>query len=620
MSENFVLKIFFVGLLGLVLAFDVFSRYDAEYGDEALAQNGQRYRPLISGYLLPVYLFMMLAVGLKFLGTQATFKMMLALCFEIFISISLYYILLLPALQFLRRHISARTCAMLWLLPNYLYMLNHDFMKVAQPLFIIHTSSTTVKILAVIWAVGFIAVVLWNIIQHLIFRRKLLKNAVPVTDSEILNLFQSEIDDLQVYKPKFRLVVSEEAATPLTIGLSRRSTRVVLPQKNYTADELRLIFRHELIHICREDSRSKFFMMFCTAMCWFNPLMWYAMKKSAEDTELCCDESVLLGADDSTRYQYANLILNTAGDERGFTTCLSASLSSMRYRLKSIVKPQKRSTGALVVTAVFFVLCMSNGYVALAYGEQVGADTVYRGHSLTDFIAHSITVEGGEYDAKTDNVDTMALTQYISSLQTQETTGNYSYSGDGKMVELRYGGPYGSVFVELHTDYIRVLYTADERDEWRTYHLPQPVDWEYVDFIVPPLPVADVALHDSSGYFDHTLTAKITKYIRHNNGKTDVLKDTQLNLYEGPGIYGGTVDYLGGKLKFSTQPVSDVEILIENWDYTSAYSLTFDPQAEDFIFDIPGWPAHYTITASFCKGETVYDTTFQFHIGNADSL
>lgn len=620
MSEDIMLKSFGVGFMCLILAWAVFSRYDTETGDESQPQNGQRYLPLISGYLLPVYLFMMLAVGLKFMGTEATFKIMLTLCFDIFLSISMYYIVLLPALPFLRRHISARTCAMLWLLPNYLYMLNHDFMKVAQPLFIIRTSSITVKILAVIWTVGFIAVVLWNIIQHLIFRRKLLKNAVPVTDSEILALFWSQIDEMKIQKPKFKLVISEEVATPLTIGLSRRSTRIVLPQKNYTADELRLIFRHELIHICREDSRSKFFMMFCTAMCWFNPLMWYAMKKSAEDTELSCDETVLLGADDATRYQYANLILNTAGDDRGFTTCLSASLQSMRYRLKSIVKPQKRSTGALVVTVVFFVLCMSSGYVALAYGEQTGASTVFRGYNLADFIPQNITVEGGEYDTETDNIDAAALTQYISSLPTQEITGNYSYSGDGKVVEISYVGEYGSVFVELHTDYIRVLYTADKRDEWRTYHLPQPTDWEYVDSIVPPLPVADVALHDSSGYFDHTLTAKITKYIRHNNGKTDVLKDTQLNLYEGPGIYRGTVDYLGGKLKFSTPPISDVEILIENWDYTSAYSLTFDPQAEDFIFDIPGWPAHYTITASFSDGETIYDTTFQFHIGNADIL
>ncbi|MBR5805451.1 MAG: M56 family metallopeptidase [Oscillospiraceae bacterium] len=620
MSHDLVIKSFCVGLMCLILSWAVFSRYDTEMGEESLPQNGQRYLPLISGYLLPTYLFIMLVMGLKFLGTDTTLKMMLTLCFDIFLSISLYYVVLLPLLPFLRRHISARTCAMLWLLPNYMYMLDHDFMKIAEPLFIVHASSKTVKILSVVWAVGFSIVFLWNIIQHLLFRRKLLKNAVPVTDGEVFDLFWKEVNELSIHKPKFKLVISDEVATPLTIGLFRRSTRVILPPKHYTADELRLIFRHELIHICREDSRSKFFMMFCSAMCWFNPLMWYAMKKSAEDTELSCDETVLLGEDDATRRQYASLILDTAGDDRGFSTCLASSLSSMRYRLKSIVKPQKRSTGALVVTAVFFVLLMSSGYVALAYGERSGADTVYRGHNPEDFVARSITVEGGDYELKTDNVDAFALTQYISSLPTQEITGNYSYSGDEKVVELRYGGPYGSVFVELHTDYIRVLYTADERDGWYTYHLPQPVDWEYVYSIVPPLPVASVSLQDSSGYFDHTLTAKVTKYVRHNNGETDVLRDIQLDLYDGPGIYGGTVDYLGGKLKFSTQPVSNVEIFIENWDYTSAYSLTFDPQAEEFEFEIPHWPAHYTITASFCESDTVYDTTFQFHIGNADSI
>lgn len=620
MNEDIMLKSFCVGLMCLIMAWAVFSRYDTEIGEESLPKNGQKYLPLINGYLLPMYLFMMLVMGLKFLGAAPTLKRMLTLCFDIFLSISLYYIVLLPALPFLRRHICARTCAMLWLLPNYMYMLNHDFMKVTKPLFVIHTSAKTVTILSVVWIVGFSAVFLWNIVQHLLFRRKLLRNAVPVTDSEILDLFCKEINELSIHKPKFKLVISEEVATPLTIGLFRRSTRVVLPQKHYTADELRLIFRHELIHICREDSRSKFFMMFCTAMCWFNPLMWYAMKKSAEDTELCCDETVLLGADDATRYQYANLILNTAGDDRGFSTCLSSSLSSMRYRLKSIVKPQKRSTGALLVTFVFFILCMSSGYVALAYGEHTGASTIYRNHNLTDFVANSITVDGGYYEIKTDNVDALALTQYIANLQTQEMTGNYSYSGDGKVAELRYGGQYGSVFVELHTDYIRVLYTADERDAWYTYHLPRPVDWEYVDSIVPPLPVAEVVLVDGSGYFDHTLTAKVTKFVCIHNGQTDVLKDTQLQLYDGPGIYGGTVDYLGGRIEFSIPPVSDVEVLVQNWDYTSEYKLAFAPQAETIAFEVPEWPAHYTITASFSNGETIYDTTFQFHIGTADSI
>ena len=620
MSEDIMLKSFAVGLMCLIMAWVVFSRYDTETAEESMPQNGQRYLPIISGYLLPIYLFMMLVMGLKFLGVESTLKLMLTLCFDIFLSISLYYIVLLPLLPFLRRHISARTCAMLWLLPNYMYMLNHDFMKVAEPLFIVHASSKMVRILSMVWAVGFSVVFLWNIIQHLLFRGKLLKNAVTVTSGEIFDLFWKEVNELSIQKPKFKLVISQEVNTPITIGLFRRSIRVVLPQKYYTTDELKLIFRHELIHICREDSRSKFFMMFCTAMCWFNPLMWYAMKKSAEDTELSCDETVLLGEDDATRHQYANLILNTAGDDRGFSTCLSASISSMRYRLKSIVKPGKRSTGALVVTVVFFILCMSSGNVALAYGEQTGASTIYRNHNLADFVARSITVDGGDYEVKTDNVDAMALAQYISGLKTQEITGNYSYSGDGKVVELRYGGPYGSVSVELHTDYIRVLYTADERAGWYTYHLPQSTDWEYVDSIVPPLPVAKVTLADGSGYFEHSLTTKVTKFVRGHNGQADVLKDTQLNIYDGPGIYGDTVEYLDGKIEFAQAPVSDVEVLVQNWDYTSEYRVIFSPQTEPVCFDVPNWPAHYTITASFGTGEVVYDTTFQFHIGNADSM
>ena len=619
MSQDIMLKGFAAGSFCLVVAWAVFSRYDTEMGEESLSQNGQRYMPLISGYLLPTYLLMMLVMGLKFLGTEPTLKMMLTLCFDIFLSISLYYIVLLPLLPFLRRHISARTCAMLWLLPNYMYMLNHDFMKVARPVFIIHATSKTVVILSAIWCVGFSAVFLWNIIQHLLFRRKLLKNAVPVTEGEVFDLFWKEVNELSIHKPKFKLVISDEVATPLTIGLFRRSTRVVLPQKHYTADELRLIFRHELIHICREDSRSKFFMMFCTAMCWFNPLMWYAMKKSAEDTELSCDETVLLGKDDATRRQYASLILDTAGDDRGFSTCLASSLSSMRYRLKSIVNPQKRSTGALVVTVVFFVLFMSSGYVALAYGEQTGASTIYRDHNLTDFVASSITVDGGDYELKTDNVDAFALAQYISGLQTQEITGNYSYSDDGKVVKLRYGGPYGSVFVELHTDYIRVLYTADERDGWYTYHLPQPVDWEYVYSIVPPLPVAEVSVNGNSGVSYFTLTAKVTKFTRIHNGQTDVLRDIQLSIYDGPGIYGSTVFATAG-LQFSEMPASEVEILVHNWDYTSEYRYTFDPQTEEIIFEVPGWPAHYTVNTYFARGEIVYDTTFQFHIGDPDTM
>ena len=61
-------------------------------------------------------------------------------------------------LPFLRKLISARACAMLWLLPNYLYITQQSYMEIPKPLITLHASSKLVKALASIWLIGFIAV------------------------------------------------------------------------------------------------------------------------------------------------------------------------------------------------------------------------------------------------------------------------------------------------------------------------------------------------------------------------------------------------------------------------------------------------------------------------------
>ena len=349
--------------------------------------------------------------------------------------------------------------------------------------------------------------------------------------------------------------------------------------------------------------------------------MWVAMKKSAEDMELSCDETVLLGADERTRSRYADLILGAAGDDRGFSTCLSASASSMRYRLKTIVKPKKRRTGALVVGLTFFVLCMTCGYVSLAYGEDTGATTIFRNHELTEFVAGDITVIGGTYTNGIDNVDAGALNEYIAGLRTQEMTGNYSYSEDNKDLSIWYNSPYGIVLVDLHTDYIQVIYLSDKNDVWYTYHLPEPTDWDYVDTIVPPLPTAKVELSDGTQYGGSHLDASVIKLIWNYDGQSIVLRDKELDPSEGSGIYGSDLylKYLNATVTFSMPLVSNVEVLIESWDYSSSYTVALDA-ADSITFEVPDYPAHYTITASFQGSNGVYDVTFAFNIGDADSI
>lgn len=639
MSTVFLIKGLFTGIMSLTFSWVVFSRYDTETDSDGIGEDGPKYGPMIHGALLPSFLLSVFLLGLKFLGPERIVKMTLTMCFAIFLHVSLYYAVLILALPFLRKRISARACAMLWLLPNYLYLTQQSNMELSRPLITIHTSSKLIEILFAVWLLGFASFFIWKVASHLFFRRKLLKYAVPVTDEEVLKVFRAEIEKTMPENPKFRLVMTGDISAPLTIGLFRRSTRIILPEKDYSPEELRLIFRHELIHICRADSWTKFFMMFCTAMCWFNPLMWLAMRKSAEDMELSCDETVLLEADEETRHRYANLILNAAGDDRGFSTCLSASISSMRYRLKSVVKPGKRRTGALIVGLTFFLLCMSCGYVSLAYGEDTGAATVFRGHDLSEFVADTITVEGGEYTNKIDNVDAEALTDYIAGLHTQEMTGSYSYSysDDEKYLSIWYYSPYGVVLTDLHTDFIKVMYLSDDNSGWNVYYLPEAADWDYLDSIVPPLPEADVNLSDGGQYGGNHLKATVTKLVRKQEEQSVILKDREVNPHENSGIFGYTI-YTETEVSFSMPLLSEAEVLIENWDYSYSYTVTpeitegtaektpaktavkTEGAGDSITFDMPDYPAHYTIRASFPGNDGIYDAEFVFHAGTPDSM
>ena len=115
MSSDLIIKGFFSAVFSLILAYAVFSNHEKENGPERPPEEKQRYSPLIPGMLLPACLLALLVLGVVFEGTALTVQMTLSMCFGIFLHISLYYAVLMLALPFFRRHISARACAMLWI-------------------------------------------------------------------------------------------------------------------------------------------------------------------------------------------------------------------------------------------------------------------------------------------------------------------------------------------------------------------------------------------------------------------------------------------------------------------------------------------------------------------------
>ena len=192
-DELFRMLIF--GSLACSIAWDIYSRFDAEIGKEREGRSlQQRYIPVIPGALLPFALLLITVLSICLAGPVMTFRLLLPLFSTLFLQSSLYYALLLPVMPFLRKRISARTCAVLWLLPTFLYYIFYTAMELSEPRWVIHLPGKTIWILLGIWLVGFVAVMIWKIAEHLAFRRSILKGAREVYDPVLRGILEKEIE------------------------------------------------------------------------------------------------------------------------------------------------------------------------------------------------------------------------------------------------------------------------------------------------------------------------------------------------------------------------------------------------------------------------------------------
>ncbi len=595
------MKGFFALIFSGMFAWAIFERDS----DSNMDSNRQRYLPYISGLLLPFCILSILSMALIFMDIENAMQITLAFCFGVFLHICLYYLLLMPALPFLRRHISARACAVLWMLPNYLYITQMNYMRLPAPRWVIEVPLALVQVLLAVWLIGFVAVLGWKVGSHLTFRTRILRDASPITDPAVLAVWDQEIKSARFRKPKFKLVVSPTIQTPLSVGLFQRSIRVVLPERAYTPEELSLIFRHELIHIGREDAWNKFFLVFCSAMCWFNPLMWMAIKRSSEDLELSCDETVLLCSDEGTKRRYADLLLKTAGDEQGFTTCLSASANALRYRLKNVVDTKRKPSGALTVGLVFFLLCMTCGYVTLAYGESTGAEVIYKSQSPEQYVLSSINV--GDFVC----TDEAALHRYLSGLRMEHISGNYSFDQEEMSLSLIFDTPEGVLAVTLSDRFAKLVPLYGEVTA-KYYYLPDGTDRDVLSEFIVERPAMEVLLAGAEEPFRQNLTAFPSRISLAEENDTQVLYETDPQ--DTPsGIYGASV--CQATFSFNLPLNRDCEVEIAPLDGGSSHTVTVDGQS--LTLPLPREAARYTVRGEFQgKDEKLYQIEFQFEIGD----
>ncbi len=612
MGVRLVLGLIFGGALTWVV-WDRSGRELAERTKDE-AREGPRFLPVISSYYLPTMMLFYPILGAIVGGAQMAAQLTLGLLLRVFLEMGVYYVLLMAVMPWLRRWVSARVCAMLWLLPDWLYVfVSRPSWPADGKMLVLHAPGGLVYVLLAVWAVGAVGVMVWKIGSHLAFRRRILKNAVPVTDRQTLHVWEAELERAWIQKCKWKLVQSSAVTTPLSIGLSNRATRVVLPMRAYTQEELSLVLRHEIIHISRCDPAAKFFLTFCTAMCWFNPLMWVAMRKSADDFELSCDESVLLDEPQPVRRQYAELLLQTAGDERGFTTCLSATAGALRYRLKAVMKPGKKRTGAILMGLTLFMLAMCSGYVALAYDGQPGAQRIFGGQDLNAVTISSVDPWNDPRGTDGTCMDEDALKNYLASLEPElytEKLDEYA-SGEQRELTVMFDTPQGRLSVRLLDQAVHVTRLWDGPDfHSDSYYLQTPTDWAYLDTLIAPLP--ELCLVFPDGEMDSVLCNSLTR-IAADETETVLLEPEDWR-YD---------DYSNGaqevQLLFALPLAGPYTVTVEPLDGGARQTLTQDDLPGDCL-PLTGPNAKYTVAADL-QGEdgAVYHAQYVFIFRTDDS-
>lgn len=155
---------------------------------------------------------------------------------------------------------------------------------------------------------------------------------------------------------------------------------IVLPERDYTRQELRYIFRHELTHLRQDAPLIKTLLLVTNSVFWYHPMFWLARQEASRLCELACDAVVTKQMDAPERRAYAALLLHTllAVRETGTMVPLSRASRDLERRIR-MIQNRKKTNKALTFFLVLALLVTGTVSVRAAGGvipAEVGVEEI----------------------------------------------------------------------------------------------------------------------------------------------------------------------------------------------------------------------------------------------------
>ena len=160
-------------------------------------------------------------------------------------------------------------------------------------------------------------------------------------------------------------------ATPMLMGALHYM--IILPDREYTNEQLRAVLLHELTHLRRKDMLMKWLSVFVTALHWFNPVVWLVRREIDRACEFSCDEAVIRNLDADGKQNYGETLLYVAADTKTPHAVLSTTMceekKALKQRLFAIMK-SKKHTRLTIIVSVMLLVVIVGAAIALGAGSK----------------------------------------------------------------------------------------------------------------------------------------------------------------------------------------------------------------------------------------------------------
>ena len=173
---------------------------------------------------------------------------------------------------------------------------------------------------------------------------------------------------------------SDAVAVPMVWGLFRPVILLPADADNWQPDRQRAVLLHELAHIQRQDWLMQTIAQITYAVYWFNPLVWFAIRRMQAEAERACDDHVLNAGYQSTDYaQHLLDIVRTikaTGIAKRSAVAMARS-SKIEGRLRTVLAENRNRrplTKIAVAIGVLTLTCFAVPMGVMQLAEAVGPE------------------------------------------------------------------------------------------------------------------------------------------------------------------------------------------------------------------------------------------------------